>query len=90
MEQDDEEDAKVVDDTINESNAVELQPMHGRGNAKSGQKNEYLRYEASKVFDEVVYLCASVKSLVCCFKTCIVTVLHQITTMESFHYRWIR
>ena len=63
MEQDDEEDAKMIDDAINESHAVELQPMHGRGNAKSGQKSEYLGYKASKVFDEVVHFCVSVESL---------------------------
>ena len=58
MEEEDEDDYNVDDDMNDDSKAVELQPMYGRGNAKSGQKNAYLKWNASTVFETVMYLCA--------------------------------
>ena len=54
VDDDEEEDAKMNEIVSNESKSIELQPVYGKGNAKTGCKKDYDLYSESKIFTEVM------------------------------------
>ena len=56
IEDDDEEDHKMNELVSEQPKSVELQPMYGRGNAKSGERRPYLLYSSSIVVERVMLL----------------------------------
>ena len=58
IEKDDEDDYDMQEDMNEDSKSVELQTICGKGNAKNGQKNPYLKWKPSTVFETVMCLCA--------------------------------